>query len=112
MQAWTISQSTPIQGSATILSMRKATTPAQYRQRFFERVRAARTLAGKNPLEMAQLLDVPKDTYHRYETRTLLPHHLIPVFCQITGVEIEWLVRGLRRGIDEQPGSASATKVA
>lgn len=97
MQPWIISQSTAGEATPTILGMRKVTTPAQYRTKFFERIRAARSLAGKNPAQMAELLGVPKDTYHRYETRTLLPHHLIPVFCQLTGTEIDWLLGGFRR---------------
>ncbi len=109
MQAWINSQSTSGDVPQTILCMRKVTTPAQYRTKFFERVRAARSLSGNSPAQMAELLGVPKDTYHRYETRTLLPHHLIPLFCQLTGADVDWLVRGLKRGA-ERGGSAEASR--
>jgi DNA-binding XRE family transcriptional regulator len=112
MQAWISEQSTPQTGTATILSMRKATTPAQYRAKFFERVRAARNMGGHSPAEMARLLDVPKDTYHRYESRVLMPHHLIPQFCQLNGVEVEWLVRGGRREEVQAPQKQAVRDVA
>src|SRR5689334_1309418 len=97
MQAWTTSQSTELGTPPTILDMRKATTPAQYRAKFFGRVKAARALSGKTPRELADLLGVPKDTYHRYETQVLIPHHLLQQFCTLCGVEIEWLITGHRR---------------
>jgi len=94
MQAWTTSQLTGEERRSTLPGVTKPYTPTTYRRAFVQRVRAARTLASKNPLEMAQLLGVPKDTYHRYETRTLLPHHLIELFCQLTGADLFWLVTG------------------
>lgn len=94
MQAWTTSQLTTARPPFRIDRVSKPYTPTAYRKLFVQRVRAARTLAEKNPLEMAQLLGVPKDTYHRYETRTLLPHHLIEPFCQLTGQDLTWLVTG------------------
>ena len=94
MQAWTTGQLTPAAPPFKIVGVAKPYTPTTYRNAFVQRVRAARTLAEKNPLEMAQLLGVPKDTYHRYETRTLLPHHLLEFFCQLTGQDLTWLVTG------------------
>lgn len=112
MQAWINSQSTSDVVPPTILCMRKVTTPAQYRAKFVERVRAARALAGKSPAEMAELLGVNKDTYHRYETRTLLPHHLMTLFCQMTGTEVDWLVRGFRRGAERGSNPEASRDVA
>jgi len=43
---------------------------------------------------MADALGIPAGTYTRYETRTMMPHHLIPRFCQITGVTTDWLFYG------------------
>lgn len=76
------------------MAVTKPYTPTTYRRAFVQRVRAARTLASLNPLEMANLLGVPKDTYHRYETRTLLPHHLLETFCQLVNCDLQWLITG------------------
>ena len=43
---------------------------------------------------MADALGIPAGTYTRYETRTMMPHHLIPRFCQLTGVNADWLFFG------------------
>jgi hypothetical protein len=43
---------------------------------------------------MAEALSIPAGTYTRYETRTMMPHHLIPRFCQLTGVNADWLFFG------------------
>jgi hypothetical protein len=43
---------------------------------------------------MAEALSIPPGTYTRYETRTMMPHHLIPRFCQLTGVNADWLFFG------------------
>jgi DNA-binding XRE family transcriptional regulator len=97
MQLWINEQLTAGWASRTIVGVArptKTTNPSTYRRQFFQRVKAARVSASKNPLEMAQLLGVPKDTYHRYETRTMLPHHLIPLFCELTNSTAEWLVTG------------------
>jgi hypothetical protein len=53
---------------------------------------------------MAKLLGVERDTYYRYEKRTMLPHHLIPQFCAVTGVPIEWLING-PAGVQQQLGN-------
>lgn len=96
MQAWITGQLTPWQLPSTIGDVSKPYTPTTYRKAFVQRVRASRIQADKSPLEMAQLLGIPKDTYHRYETRTLLPHHLILKFCELTGQDLTWLVTGSR----------------
>lgn len=100
MQVWTTGQLTSGQNVPKIVGVnrpQKPYTPLGYRNAFVERIRASRLISDKSPLEMAQLLDVPKDTYHRYETRTLLPHHLIQTFCEITGQDLYWLITGRRQ---------------
>src|SRR5581483_3703613 len=117
MQVWTTTQLTSEGEARTISVVRplESVTPTRYRRQFFERVRAARVSAGKSPAEMAQLLRVPKDTYHRYETRTLLPHHLMEIFCKLTRSDLDWLVTGkaaaesLRR---PEPESSSDAQTA
>jgi DNA-binding XRE family transcriptional regulator len=97
MQAWINEQLTAGAPPRTIVAVgrpKETTSPTTYRAQFFKRVRAARALYTENPPEMAKALGVPRDTYYRYEERTMLPHHLIPKFCEITGVTVEWLMRG------------------
>jgi hypothetical protein len=94
-QAWTDGQLTELRGAPKICRVTtKPYTPTTYRKAFVQRVRAARTLSERTPLQMAEALGIPKDTYHRYETRTLLPHHLLEVFCQLTAQDLTWLVTG------------------
>jgi hypothetical protein len=97
MQAWTNEQLTFPGTPRTIVAVgrpKETTSPTTYRAQFFKRVRAARALFTENPPEMAKALGVPRDTYYRYEERTMLPHHLIPRFCELTGVTVDWLMRG------------------
>jgi DNA-binding XRE family transcriptional regulator len=97
MQPWTSPQLTPPSGVRTMVHVgrpAKTATPAEYRKQFFQRVKGARALAGLSPAEMADELGLSKDTYYRYEERTMLPHHLIPLFCQICGITVEQLMTG------------------
>lgn len=112
MQAWITGQLTSTPRASTLLAVPKPYTPTTYRNAFVQRVRAARTLAEKNPLEMAQLLGIPKDTYHRYETRTLLPHHLLETFCKLTGQDLTWLITGRHRRPEPEGDSLDARKLA
>lgn len=76
----------------------KPMTPTAYEEAFRRRVRTARALRTEEPKEMARLLGVREDTYYRYETRTMLPHYLLPRFCELTGVTVDWLINGPRPG--------------
>lgn len=99
MQAWTKRLLTWKRPTGRLLAVRptNTTTPVSYKRAFVQRVKAARIDFGKSPAEMSKLMGVPKDTYHRYETRTLLPHYLIEYFCRLTDKEVEWLITGARR---------------
>jgi hypothetical protein len=97
MQAWTNLQLTlpePIRKIRVVGRPNEPSSPAAYRAAFFKRVRTARELYSDSPQDMAKVLGIPAGTYTRYETRTMLPHHLVPRFCQITGVTPEWLFFG------------------
>lgn len=98
MQAWTTLQLTPGDAHRTIVGVigrpTKPTSPAAYRAQFFERVRTARKFYTDKPPEMAEAMGIDKGTYYRYETRLMMPHHLIPLFCEITGVTADWLMKG------------------
>lgn len=66
--------------------------PPDYTSKFVERTRIARETAGyDHPDQMAEALGVPKTTYKKYETRTCMPHHLIPRFCALAGIGYQQL---------------------
>jgi DNA-binding XRE family transcriptional regulator len=69
-------------------------TEAEFKQRFMQRVKAARAALGWKQWQMADALGMSQDKYKTYEVRTYLPHHLIGRFCLITRVDPEWLVTG------------------
>jgi DNA-binding XRE family transcriptional regulator len=108
MQAWTSLQLTPEPVALTIVRVGrpvKPESPSAYEASFRERVKLARRYYSENAADMARALGVLPGTYVRYETRTMLPHYLIPQFCQLTGVEVEWLVSGPKVG---RPARSSA----
>lgn len=97
VQAGTEKQVTPLFRQLTMLDMkgtRKASTPRQWRDDFISRVKAARIVSGKKPVEIAAALGVNLDTYNRWESRALLPHHLVMEFCRITGADPVMLLTG------------------
>ncbi len=97
MQPWTSLQLTLPEPPRTIRVVGRPaekTTPASYRAAFYKRIKTARELYSDDYREMARALGIAEGTYYRYETRTMLPHHLIPRFCQITGVSADWLFHG------------------
>jgi transcriptional regulator with XRE-family HTH domain len=78
-----------------------STTPREYRDAFVARVRQARTDAGYTQRAVAMLLGVDARTYNNYERGrgskeppTLMPLHLIELFCVLCQVPIDWLVTG------------------
>jgi hypothetical protein len=97
MQAWTNLQLTLPELPRKIRVVGRPgipSTPATYRSAFFRRVRTARELFSEDYKAMAHALGIPEGTYYRYETRTMLPHHLVPRFCQLTGINADWLFNG------------------
>lgn len=90
-------QVTPLFRQLTIPGMkgaRRASTPSQWRKEFIARVRDARVRSRMKPIEVAADLGVSLDTYIRWETRSLLPYHLIWPFCQIVGSDPIELLTG------------------
>ena len=108
MQAWINGSLTAPAVPVKLSGMAKPYTPTQYRKAFTGRVKAARTVSGLSPLETAEKLGIPKDTYHRYETRTLLPHHLRERFCTLMGCDLVWLITGARLRPDAASGAFPA----
>jgi transcriptional regulator with XRE-family HTH domain len=69
-------------------------SPGEFKRAFIARVRRARRTTGWNQREMAEALDIPLKNYEAYESRTLLPHHLIWQFARIARVPLDYLYTG------------------
>lgn len=62
-----------------------------FRDTFLSRVAKARAAAGHTQAEMAVVLGMKQDKYKQYESRSLLPHHLVAQFCTATKIDPAWL---------------------
>lgn len=69
-------------------------TPDEFKQEFIRRTKQARETVTKDRDEMGTRLGVEKDTYAKYEYRTLLPHYLIPKLCEETKTGPWYLLTG------------------
>ena len=67
---------------------------SKFHDEFLRRVREAREAVGYTQVEIATGLGIPQDHYKQYETRSFMPHELIPRFCVITRVSTDWLLTG------------------
>lgn len=75
--------------------MADSETEVQFKQEFIARVKSSRIATGLKQWQMAEALgNMPQDKYKQYESRSLLPHHLIGRFCLICRVDPSWLVTG------------------
>lgn len=81
-QAVTACPVTALEPIRTICPMGKATSPAAFQREFRRKLRAARELKGLKQHEVAAALGIERDTYKQYETRSLMPHHLIEPACE------------------------------
>lgn len=75
--------------------MARAATPAKFKIDFCKRLQSARIVAGFTQQEVAQKLGLDRDTYAKYESRSLLPHYLIPQVCELFGIEPTFLYTGM-----------------
>jgi hypothetical protein len=73
----------------------------QFKDHFTARVAFARHRAGYTQATMAEALGFGPVTdasaqgkYHKYEGRSLMPHHLIPQFCVLCDISTSWLLAG------------------
>lgn len=74
--------------------MAESETEAEYKQRFMERVALARISRGWKQWQAGEALGMSQDKYKQYESRSLMPHHLIGRFCLVCRVDPEWLITG------------------
>lgn len=61
---------------------------------FLARTKLAREAAGYSQGTLANALGLERGIYAKYETRSLLPHHLVGRFVELTGVNYNYLFKG------------------
>ncbi len=66
----------------------------KFRSAMCKRVRQAREDLNLNRKEFAKLIGCEEASLQKYETRSPLPHHLIPKFCEVTGFDPWYLLTG------------------
>jgi len=81
--------------------MKRPKPASDFKDQFTARVAYARHNAGYTQATMAKELgfgdvDDPsaQGKYHKYEKRSMMPHHLIPQFCALCDVTVGWLYNG------------------
>jgi hypothetical protein len=99
-----------------VTGKRKESTPANWRRAFIKRVVAARgPLTRENVVEALALKVGPEvnlERYKRYETRSLMPHHWIIPFCEVTGSDPWELLSGRPFNLRQTLQAAAARHVA
>lgn len=84
------------------LSMPKDATPSEFNARLVARVKELREGKrhsdgkGWTAEDMAVALGIPAERYRKYESRTPIPHELMPRFALVTGASVEYLLTGSR----------------
>jgi hypothetical protein len=74
--------------------MTEADDKETYRTDFIDRVRRARGSTGKKQWEIALSMGVEQDEYKHWESKRLMPHHLIARFCFACHVDPVWMLTG------------------
>lgn len=69
-------------------------TPSEFKRAFTGRVRRLRESLGWERKEFAKEMGVTPARWIKYETRTPLPHYLVPRFCRTFGVDVWYLFTG------------------
>jgi transcriptional regulator with XRE-family HTH domain len=69
----------------------------EFNRGFIRRVKESREAMGWTQAFMAESLGIQLERYKKYEQRSLLPHHLIAGFCELTGCDIHYLLSGKHR---------------
>lgn len=79
-----------------------------WREQFRARVRKAQ--GGRTQEKMAKLLGVSRDAYAKYVGRgSMMPVRLLPKFCAICDVSLEWLIEGEGERAENVPVEAGAS---
>ena len=85
-------------------------SPTKYKEAFCVRLGALRRAAGYTQVEMANMLGIPRDTYAKYEKRSLLRHDLISHVAEITGHDVWFVLTGKPHQNDAPNGSRSLSE--
>jgi YrbI family 3-deoxy-D-manno-octulosonate 8-phosphate phosphatase len=95
--------------------MADRSSPEAFQRAFLARTRSVRRAAGLSRAEAARRLGIDPDAYAAFETRSLLPHHLIAAFARLVGVPLASLlaediavstgVASLRRKLPRRPAA-------
>jgi len=78
-------------------AMTKSQAKSDYKSEFIARTKQAREARGYSQVQVAELLGIDQPKYSKYETRSYMPHDLIPLFCLACAVETAWLFTGKGR---------------
>lgn len=65
-----------------------------YLNEFLERVREARKRHYRSQTLIADRMGLDQDKYKQYESRSFLPHYMIPLFCDLCHITADWLFTG------------------
>lgn len=80
----------------------------KFKSEFIGRVRAARLARYETQTEAATALGMGQSKYKQYEKRSMLPHDLVPQFCEVMGVDEKWLFRAKGAGPKWEPVDLTA----
>ena len=69
-------------------------TKAEFNRDLCARVKALRIAMDCTQEQMATALGTSVANYRKYESRTPIPHHLIPRLALMTGRDVEWILTG------------------
>ena len=91
------------------LMAKRATTPTKYKDDFLARMKMLRRKRGfKSYKEAGAAFGIPWETYAKYETRSLLPLHLVPKACEVFKCGPWFLITGedddVRQVSSQHPG--------
>jgi transcriptional regulator with XRE-family HTH domain len=79
-----------------------------YEKEVLRRLKEARINIGLTQGKMAELLGIERSTYTKYETIRIIDTELIPNFCKIVGVSIDFLLTGKEHPLVQAYMSASS----
>lgn len=81
--------------------MKKPKSVSDFKEQFTAKIARARHDAGYTQASMAVALGLaeeddpsPASTYGKYETRSMMPHYLIPIFCGLVEKPTGWPYSG------------------
>ena len=66
----------------------------EFNDRLCARIARLREERGWNQAQMAAAIGVPFERYKKYETRSPMPHYLLPRFAQQVDRNVEYLLTG------------------